>query len=315
MLESMITRTRRILLAAPRGFCAGVERAVQTVEQALKSYGPPVYVRKQIVHNSHVIRDLTDRGAVFVDGLDEVPDGAPVVFSAHGVSPAVRSAAARRGLTPIDATCPLVAKVHAEARRYARQGDQILLIGHRDHEEVEGTLGEAPAHITVVDEDTDLEKLELPAGARPVWLSQTTLAVDDVRRTVARLRTHLPALADPPSEDVCYASQNRQDAVRAMAQRCDLVLVVGSANSSNSVRLVEVALRHGARQARLIEDVAGIDPDWLVGAGTVGVTAGASAPEHLVSGVVDWLGTQGFRDVEEVVAAEETVTFAPPRLP
>ncbi|HEV2636777.1 MAG TPA: 4-hydroxy-3-methylbut-2-enyl diphosphate reductase [Actinocrinis sp.] len=306
---------RRILLAAPRGYCAGVERAILIVEQALDRYGPPVYVRKQIVHNAHVVADLTARGAVFVEELEEVPEGAIVVYSAHGVAPAVRDEAQQRGLTAVDATCPLVAKVHAEARRYARDGRHILLIGHAGHEEIDGTLGEAPAHTTLIDSDTDLDRLVPPAAGGLTWLSQTTLAVDEVAETVRELKDRFPALVDPPSDDICYASQNRQDAVKAMAPRCDLVLVVGSANSSNSLRLVDVALAHGAEAAHLIDDAGQADPVWLDKAATVGVTAGASAPEHLVDGVLEWLRGKGFGEVEEVAVTVEDITFAAPPLP
>jgi 4-hydroxy-3-methylbut-2-en-1-yl diphosphate reductase len=306
---------RRILLAAPRGYCAGVERAILIVEQALERYGAPVYVRKQIVHNAHVVADLTARGAVFVEELDDVPEGAIVVYSAHGVSPAVRDAAERRELTAIDATCPLVAKVHMEARRYARDGRHILLIGHAGHEEIDGTLGEAPAHTTLIDTDTDLDALDFPTGTGVTWLSQTTLAVDEVAETVGRLKTRFPELTDPPSDDVCYASQNRQDAVKAIAVHCDLVLVVGSANSSNSLRLVDVALAAGARTAYLIDDAGQADPAWLDGVRNVGVTAGASAPEHLVTGVLAWLGERGYPDVELTTVTREDIHFATPPLP
>jgi 4-hydroxy-3-methylbut-2-en-1-yl diphosphate reductase len=306
---------RRVILAAPRGYCAGVDRAILVVEQALEHYGAPVYVRKQIVHNTHVVAELSGRGAVFVDELDEVPEGAVVVFSAHGVSPAVRADAERRALTSIDATCPLVAKVHVEARRYARDGHHILLVGHAGHEEVEGTLGEAPEHTTLIDAHTDLDALRLPDGVPVTWLSQTTLAVDEVAETVDRLRARWPALLDPPSDDICYASQNRQDAVKAIAADCDLVLVVGSANSSNSLRLVDVALAAGARAARLIDDAAQADPDWLAEATTIGVTAGASAPEHLVNGVLAWLAGHGYEDVEQVTVTQEDISFATPPLP
>jgi 4-hydroxy-3-methylbut-2-en-1-yl diphosphate reductase len=305
----------RVLLAAPRGYCAGVERAIRIVEQSLESYGAPVYVRKQIVHNAHVVSDLTGRGAVFVDELDEVPEGAVVVFSAHGVSPGVRAQAEQRRLTSIDATCPLVAKVHVEARRYARDGRHILLIGHAGHEEIDGTLGEAPEHTTLIDSDTDLDALDPPMPGGVTWLSQTTLAVDEVAETVVRLRARFPELADPPSDDVCYASQNRQDAVKAIAARCDLVLVVGSANSSNSLRLVDVAKAAGARAAYLIDDAREADPAWLDGAETVGVTAGASVPEHLVDGLLAWLDRRGYPDVEQVTVTREDIRFATPPLP
>ena len=306
---------RRVLLAAPRGYCAGVDRAILIVEEALDHYGAPVYVRKQIVHNTHVVSELSDRGAVFVEELDEVPEGAVVVFSAHGVSPTVRDEAEVRGLTSVDATCPLVAKVHVEARRYARDGHHILLIGHAGHEEIDGTLGEAPDHTTLIDSHTDLDSLDLPESAQVTWLSQTTLAVDEVAETVGRLKARVPQLQDPPSDDICYASQNRQDAVKKIAARCDLVLVVGSANSSNSLRLVDVAKAAGARAAWLIDDAGQADPGWLAGVGTVGVTAGASAPEHLVTGVLEWLAEHGFHDVEQVTVTREDIHFATPPLP
>ncbi|WP_018349985.1 4-hydroxy-3-methylbut-2-enyl diphosphate reductase [Longispora albida] len=301
-----------VLLAAPRGYCAGVERAIEIVERALELYGPPVYVRKQIVHNQHVVAQLAGRGAVFVDELDECPDGATVIFSAHGVSPAVRGEAERRGLFTIDGTCPLVAKVHAEARRYAGSGHPILLIGHAGHEEVDGTVGEAPASTRVFDPAADPASLPDLEGRSPVWLSQTTLAVEEVEAAVAGLRSRYPDLHDPPSEDVCYASSNRQRAVKAIAPRCDLLLVVGSANSSNSVRLVEVALQHGTPAAYLIDDASGLRPEWFAGVGTVGLTAGASAPETLVSGVLAALAERGYAGVEEVRVAEETIEFTLP---
>lgn len=304
-----------VILAAPRGYCAGVDRAILMVEQALDEYGPPVYVRKQIVHNTHVVADLSARGAIFVEELDEVPEEAVTVFSAHGVAPSVRSDAGSRQLTVLDATCPLVAKVHAEARRYARGNGHILLVGHAGHEEVDGTLGEAPERIHLVDTDTDLDALDLPPDASLTWLSQTTLAVDEVNETVVRLKERFPQLADPPSDDICYASQNRQDAVKAMAPRCDLVLVVGSRNSSNSMRLVDVALTFGAGAAYLIDDVGDISPDWLHGLGTVGLTAGASAPENLVEEVVRWLAERGFPNVEPLDVTSEDVHFATPALP
>ncbi|MEO3874306.1 4-hydroxy-3-methylbut-2-enyl diphosphate reductase [Nonomuraea sp. B12E4] len=301
----------RVLLAAPRGYCAGVERAILTVEEALRRFGPPVYVRKQIVHNTYVVTDLTERGAVFVEELDEVPDGELVVFSAHGVSPAVKREAAGRGLRTIDATCPLVTKVHKEAARLAAAGHEIVLIGHAEHEEVEGTLGEAPGHIHVVDPARTDEVTA--SGAGPVsWLSQTTLAVDETMRAVTALRERFPALADPPSDDICYASQNRQEAIRAIAARCDLVIVVGSANSSNSQRLVEVALNAGAAAAHLVDRATDADERWLAGVDTVGVSAGASVPERLVEELLDWLATRGYADVESVTLTEETLTFSLP---
>ena len=305
-----------VLLAAPRGFCAGVDRAVLIVEQALERFGPPVYVRRQIVHNTHVVSGLSGRGAVFVDELDQVPRGSVVVFAAHGVAPDVRAAAEARGLTVIDATCPLVAKVHAEAVRFARDGYTIALIGHEEHEEVEGTRGEVPESIRIVSGPADVEELDVGGqggqGAKLVWLSQTTLAVDEVTRTADALRARFPGLQDPPGDDICYASQNRQNAVKAIAERCDLVLVVGSANSSNSVRLVEVAIDAGARDARLVDDGAGLREEWFDGVRTVGVTAGASAPEQAVGDVLAALARRGYGEVEEVTSAVETVTFELP---
>src|SRR3954463_2885824 len=277
---------RAVRLAAPRGYCAGVDRAVITVEKALDLYGAPVYVRKQIVHNKHVVQGLEERGAVFVEELDEVPEGRTVVFSAHGVSPAVHAQAADRGLKTIDATCPLVTKVHHEARRFASEGKHILLIGHEGHEEVEGTAGEAPDHITLVQTPDDVAALEFPEGTRLSWLSQTTLSVDETMETVRRLREKFPQLEDPPSDDICYATQNRQVAVKEIAKDADLVIVVGSANSSNSVRLVEVALEAGAKAAHRVDDAGEIDAAWLDGVRTVSVTSGASVPEALVQGVL-----------------------------
>jgi 4-hydroxy-3-methylbut-2-enyl diphosphate reductase len=310
------TRAGTVLLAAPRGFCAGVDRAVLIVEQALERFGPPVYVRRQIVHNTHVVAGLSGRGAVFVDELDEVPQGSVVVFAAHGVAPEVRAQAEARGLSVIDATCPLVAKVHAEAVRFARDGYTIALIGHEEHEEVEGTRGEVPDSIRIVSGPADVQALDVggTGGAEPklVWLSQTTLAVDEVTRTADALRARFPGLADPPGDDICYASQNRQNAVKAIAERCDLVLVVGSANSSNSVRLVEVALDAGARDARLVDDATDLHEDWFSGVRTVGVTAGASAPEEAVGDVLAALARRGYGEVEEVTSAVETVTFEIP---
>ena len=305
--------TKRVLLARPRGYCAGVDRAVATVEKALEAHGAPVYVRKQIVHNRHVVQTLESRGAVFVDHADEVPAGAVVVFSAHGVSPLVREQAAARELRTIDATCPLVTKVHQEVKRFARDGYEILLIGHQNHEEVEGTAGEAPEHVQVVDGPQAVDSIFVRDPSRLVWLSQTTLSVDETMHTVARLRERFPELADPPSDDICYATQNRQVAVKAMAPDCDLVLVVGSPNSSNSVRLVEVALGSGARCAHLVDCHAEIDPRWLDGVQTVGVSSGASVPELLVQGVLDHLAERGFTEVEEVITADESLVFSLPR--
>jgi 4-hydroxy-3-methylbut-2-enyl diphosphate reductase len=303
---------RRVLLARPRGYCAGVDRAVQTVEQALTRYGTPVYVRKQIVHNSHVVQTLESQGAVFVEETDEVPEGAVVVFSAHGVAPVVHAEAAARSLHTIDATCPLVTKVHAEARRFAREDLDILLIGHDGHEEVVGTTGEAPERVLLVDGPAAVAGLEVRDPAKVAWLSQTTLSVDETLATVAALRERFPLLIDPPSDDICYATQNRQTAVKQIAAASDLVLVVGSTNSSNSVRLVEVALDSGSRAAHLVDDVGHIDPGWLDGVSTVGVTSGASVPESLVLDVLGWLAERGYAEVEEVTAAQETLTFALP---
>jgi 4-hydroxy-3-methylbut-2-enyl diphosphate reductase len=302
----------RVLLADPRGYCAGVDRAVVAVERALEIHGAPVYVRKQIVHNKHVVATLERRGAVFVDETDEVPEGAVVVFSAHGVSPAVKAEAAARSLRTIDATCPLVSKVHMEARRFAKDDYDILLIGHRGHEEVEGTAGEAPGHIQLVDGADDIASVQVRDPEKVVWLSQTTLSVDETLATVDSLKTRFPGLQSPPSDDICYATQNRQQAVKQMAGECDLVLVVGSTNSSNSVRLVEVALEAGARGSHLVDFAAEIDEAWLDGVSSVGVTSGASVPEVLVSEVLDWLGERGYRDVETVKAAEERLVFALP---
>jgi 4-hydroxy-3-methylbut-2-enyl diphosphate reductase len=292
-----------------------VDRAVITVEKALETYGPPVYVRKQIVHNKHVVETLQERGAVFVEENDEVPEGATVIFSAHGVAPVVHEQAARRQLKTIDATCPLVTKVHHEARRFASEDYDILLIGHEGHEEVVGTSGEAPDHIHLVDGPDDVGNVQVRDPERVAWLSQTTLSVDETLETVRRLRERFPALLDPPSDDICYATQNRQVAVKDIAARSELVIVVGSTNSSNSVRLVEVALESGAGDSRLVDKAAELDDAWLDGVTTVGVTSGASVPEILVRGVLDWLAERGYSDVEEVVSAEESLLFAlPPEL-
>ncbi len=306
---------RTVLLAAPRGYCAGVDRAVITVEKALDLYEPPVYVRKQIVHNKHVVHDLEGRGAIFVEELDEVPEGATVVFSAHGVSPAVHQQAAERGLRTIDATCPLVTKVHHEARRFAGDDYDILLIGHEGHEEVEGTAGEAPAHVTLVQSPDDVDSVTVRDPDKVAWLSQTTLSVDETLETVARLRERFPNLLDPPSDDICYATQNRQQAVKEIAAGNDLVLVVGSANSSNSVRLVEVALESGAKAAYRIDDASEIDGSWLDGVDSVGVTSGASVPDDLVEGVLAFLAERGYPAATAVHTAEESLIFAlPPEL-
>jgi 4-hydroxy-3-methylbut-2-enyl diphosphate reductase len=312
-MENMNTTSGRVLLAAPRGYCAGVDRAVVAVEKALDQYGAPVYVRKQIVHNKHVVETLEERGAVFVDELDEVPEGALVVFSAHGVSPAVHAEAARRQLRTIDATCPLVTKVHNEARRFAKDDLDIVLIGHSGHEEVEGTSGEAPQHIQLVEGTDDVDKVSVRDSSRVVWLSQTTLSVDETMETVGRLRERFPDLYDPPSDDICYATQNRQVAVKQIASQSDLVLVVGSANSSNSVRLVEVALDAGAGAAHRIDNASEIDEAWFDGVQTIGLTSGASVPEELVQGVISWLADRGYPTVDEIHTAEETLTFSLPR--
>jgi 4-hydroxy-3-methylbut-2-en-1-yl diphosphate reductase len=309
----MPTSQRRVLLAKPRGYCAGVDRAVQAVEMALDRFGPPVYVRRQIVHNTYVVSSLEKRGAVFVTEVDEVPPGAIVVFSAHGIAPEVRQDAERRGLRAIDATCPLVTKVHNEARRFAAKGYDILLVGHAGHEEVVGTTGEAPSAVRLVDGTDGVARVEVTDPGRVVWLSQTTLSVDETAGTVEALRERFPALLDPPSDDICYATQNRQAAVKVIAGQSDLVIVVGSPNSSNSVRLVEVARDHGASAAHLVDDASEVDERWLDGVATVGVTSGASVPEDLVSAVLGKLARCGFGTVEEVEAVPEDVTFALPR--
>ncbi|MCZ4079430.1 4-hydroxy-3-methylbut-2-enyl diphosphate reductase [Rhodococcus sp. H36-A4] len=307
------TGGKRVLLAEPRGYCAGVDRAVETVEKALEQHGAPVYVRKEIVHNRHVVETLADRGAVFVDETDEVPEGSLLVFSAHGVSPAVHASAADRQLRTIDATCPLVTKVHQEAKRFARDDYDILLIGHEGHEEVEGTAGEAPEHVQLVDGPDSVDDVTVRDPNKVIWLSQTTLSVDETMLTVARLRERFPTLQDPPSDDICYATQNRQVAVKVMAPECDLVIVVGSTNSSNSVRLVEVALSAGARASYLVDYAKEIDLAWLDGVQTVGITSGASVPEILVQGVIDLLSEHGYADVQPVTTANETLVFSLPR--
>ncbi len=302
-------------MAAPRGYCAGVDRAVVTVEKALDLYGPPVYVRKQIVHNKHVVEDLEQRGAVFVEELEEVPEGATVVFSAHGVSPAVHAEAATRRLKTIDATCPLVTKVHHEAKRFAGQGQQILLIGHAGHEEVEGTMGEAPERTILVEHPDDVAGVEVEDPSQVAWLSQTTLSVDETWETVTKLREKFPLLIDPPSDDICYATQNRQSAVKQIAQDADLVIVVWSLNSSNSVRLVEVALEAGAKASYRVDNAGEIDPAWLDGVEKVGVTSGASVPDALVQGVLTHLEERGFPTAVEERLTEENLVFAlPPEL-
>jgi 4-hydroxy-3-methylbut-2-enyl diphosphate reductase len=306
---------KRVLLAAPRGYCAGVDRAVVTVEKALELYGAPVYVRKQIVHNSHVVKTLEDRGAIFVEETEEVPEGAIVVFSAHGVAPTVHEEAASRSLKTIDATCPLVTKVHLEARRFAKDDYDIVLIGHEGHEEVIGTTGQAPERIHLVDGPDEASQVQVRDGAKVAYLSQTTLSVDETNVTVDALRERFPLLEGPPSADICYATSNRQLAVKEIAHEADLVLVVGSTNSSNSVRLVEVALGAGAGAAYLVDDAEQIDEAWLDGVSTVGVTSGASVPEILVRGVLTFLADRGYGEAQEVTVVEESLQFAlPPEL-
>jgi 4-hydroxy-3-methylbut-2-enyl diphosphate reductase len=307
--------SKRVLLAAPRGYCAGVDRAVVTVQKALDLYGAPVYVRKQIVHNKHVVETLEKRGAIFVDETEEVPEGATVIFSAHGVSPAVHESARERNLKTIDATCPLVTKVHQEARRFAAEDYQILLIGHEGHEEVEGTAGEAPEHVQLIDKPEDIKGLTIKDPSKLIWLSQTTLSVDETMSTVKALKDKFPLLNDPPSDDICYATQNRQLAVKEIAPMSDLVLVVGSRNSSNSVRLVEVALEAGAKASYLIDYAHEMKEEWLEGVLTVGVTSGASVPEILVEELLARLKEYGFDDVEVITKAEEHLLFSmPPEL-
>jgi 4-hydroxy-3-methylbut-2-enyl diphosphate reductase len=301
-----------VLLAAPRGYCAGVDRAVVTVEEALELYGPPVYVRKEIVHNKHVVTTLQRRGAIFVDETAEVPEGATVIFSAHGVAPVVHDEARALSLKTIDATCPLVTKVHHEAVRFAAEDFDILLIGHEGHEEVVGTAGEAPDNVTLVQGPDDVAEVQVRDPSKVVWLSQTTLSVDETMETVRKLRIKFPQLQDPPSDDICYATQNRQIAVKQMAPDTDLMIVVGSRNSSNSVRLVEVALEHGAQAGHLVDFADEIDPAWLEGVSTVGVTSGASVPEVLVRGVLAFLAEHGYEDVQPVAAAQESVLFSLP---
>jgi 4-hydroxy-3-methylbut-2-enyl diphosphate reductase len=316
MSDQAVTNTRRakrVLLAAPRGYCAGVDRAVQTVELALDHYGAPVYVRKQIVHNLHVVRSLEARGAIFVEETDEVPEGSIVVFSAHGVAPEVHAEAAARNLKAIDATCPLVTKVHNEARRFAAEDYDIVLIGHEGHEEVVGTTGEAPEHIRLVDGPADVDQVQVRDPERVVWLSQTTLSVDETMQTVEALQQKFPNLQSPPSDDICYATQNRQAAVKAIAPQVELFLVVGSANSSNSVRMVEVAKAAGAVNAYLVENAEAIDEDWLTGVASVGLSSGASVPDILVREVADWLALRGFGDLQEVHHTEERLMFALPQ--
>ncbi len=307
-----MTTTGKVLLAAPRGYCAGVDRAVVTVEKALDVHGAPVYVRKQIVHNKHVVETLEKRGVIFVDELSEVPEGSLVVFSAHGVSPAVHAEAAQRNLKTIDATCPLVTKVHNEAKRFAKDGYKIILIGHEGHEEVEGTMGEAPDNMVLVDGLDQVEKLEVKEGEKIAWLSQTTLSVDETLETVHALKKKLPILMDPPSDDICYATQNRQAAVKNIAPQVDVLIVVGSSNSSNSVRLVDVALEAGVKKSFRVDSRDELKNEWFDGAKSVGLTSGASVPEELVDGVLAWLSENGYGDVEEVETIEEHITFSLP---
>ncbi|MCX4905736.1 4-hydroxy-3-methylbut-2-enyl diphosphate reductase [Streptomyces sp. NBC_00878] len=304
---------RRVLLAAPRGYCAGVDRAVIAVEKALEQYGAPIYVRHEIVHNKFVVQTLEKKGAIFVEQTAEVPEGSIVMFSAHGVAPVVHDEAAAGRLATIDATCPLVTKVHKEAVRFAKEDYDILLIGHEGHEEVIGTSGEAPEHITLVDGPEDVSKVEVRDPSKVVWLSQTTLSVDETMETVDALKNKFPQLISPPSDDICYATQNRQIAVKKLAEDAQLVIVVGSKNSSNSIRMVEVALDAGAAAAHLVDFAAEIDEAWLEGVTTVGLTSGASVPDVLVDGVLEWLAERGYGDVETVKTAEESITFSLPK--
>jgi len=313
LVNNPVAGSKRVLLAAPRGYCAGVDRAVVAVEKALERYGAPVYVRKQIVHNIHVVRELESRGVIFVDEVEQVPTGSVIVFSAHGVSPMVVSEAKDKELTAIDATCPLVTKVHREAVRFSGQDFHILLIGHAGHEEVEGTMGHAPEHTTLVNDPDEADTIEVPDTENLIWLSQTTLSVDETMETVRRLRERFPHLQDPPSDDICYATQNRQVAIKKIAPECDLVIVVGSQNSSNSVRLVEVALEYGAKASYRVDYASEIKQEWLDGVATIGVTSGASVPEVLVSQTLEDLAEAGYVDVEEVKTAEEDLQFSLPK--
>lgn len=313
LIESVTGVEKKIILAAPRGYCAGVDRAVVAVEKALEQYGAPVYVRKQIVHNVEVVTTLTEQGAIFVDEVDEVPTGSNLVFSAHGVSPKVKADAAAKDLHAIDATCPLVTKVHREAERFSRQDYHILLVGHEGHEEVEGTMGHAPDQTTLVNDPDAADSVVVPETDKLIWLSQTTLSVDETMETVRRLRARFPHLQDPPSDDICYATQNRQVAVKKIAPSCDLVIVVGSTNSSNSVRLVEVALEHGAKASYLIDYANEIKQEWLEGVETIGLTSGASVPEYLVDEVLADLRPAGFAHVETVTTATEDLMFSLPK--
>ncbi len=308
-----IDSTKKVLLAAPRGYCAGVDRAVIAVEKALDHYGAPVYVRKQIVHNKHVVRSLERRGAIFVEEVDEAPEGCIMVFSAHGVSPAVVAAAEARNQQTIDATCPLVTKVHREVQRFEKEGYDILLVGHEGHEEVEGTAGEAPDVVQLIDGDKDIATAKVRDPKKVVWLSQTTLSVDETMETVLKLREKFPTLQNPPSDDICYATQNRQVAIKKIGVDSDLVIVVGSSNSSNTVRLVEVALDAGAKSAYRVDDATEIQESWFEGVKTVGVSSGASVPEDLVSEVLDYLDSKGFGNVSTVTTAEEDIQFSLPK--
>jgi len=308
----MVKAPEKLLLAAPRGYCAGVDRAVQTVERALELYGPPVYVRKEIVHNKHVVEQLRERGAIFVEEEDQVPEGETVVFSAHGVAPSVHAGAAARGLQTIDATCPLVTKVHVEAKKFAAQGYTIVLVGHAGHEEVEGTMGEAPDHIVLIETEEDVDRLEVDDPNRIAYISQTTLSVDETTAIIYKLRERFPNIIGPRTDDICYATTNRQMAVRQMAPHCDLVLVIGSANSSNSNRLVEVARDHGA-DSHLIDNESQVREEWLEGKRVVGITSGASAPEELVKRLVNWFLSRGTVDVEEFDVVQEDVRFMLPK--
>ena len=313
LVEAPTAGPKKVLLAAPRGYCAGVDRAVVAVEKALDQFGAPVYVRKEIVHNVEVVSALTERGAVFVNEVDEVPEGSHLVFSAHGVSPKVKSDAFDRNLMAIDATCPLVTKVHREAERFSRTGFHILLVGHEGHEEVEGTMGHAPDQTTLVNNPDEADVIEVPDTEKLIWLSQTTLSVDETMETVRRLRLRFPHLQDPPSDDICYATQNRQVAIKKIAPDCDLVLIVGSSNSSNSVRLVEVALEVGARAAYRIDYASEVKQEWFDGVETVGISSGASVPEHLVDELLADIRHAGFSHVETVTTATEDLMFSLPK--
>jgi 4-hydroxy-3-methylbut-2-enyl diphosphate reductase len=311
-MAAMSNTVEKLLLAAPRGYCAGVDRAVQTVERALEIHGAPVYVRKEIVHNKHVVEELRERGAVFVQEHTEIPEGAVCVFSAHGIAPSVRSGAIERRLHTIDATCPLVTKVHREAVRFAEEGYTIVLVGHDGHEEVEGTMGEAPERIVLVQSERDVEELEVPDPERVAYITQTTLAVDETAAIIARLRERFPAIVGPRTDDICYATTNRQEAVKQMASLCDLMLVIGSSNSSNSVRLVEVA-RDSGTEAHLIDNAGEVQEQWLEGRRVVGISSGASAPENLVGELVDFFRERGVQDISEFDVIREDVRFMLPK--